>query len=269
MQANQGEEVMKKILAALAMMSFGTAHAYEYTLQFTPPSGAKNVNVVGYDFTADGGVSGLIHYALTRCSSGRGAHCTTTQYDYSATWDSFGHPTGSVAGAPTAPAPLYVDGTRTVYADNGTSKTGSDTALAGVDKGFVMTPSPHYSWQAPSGQLFVIPDAPYTFSAPLLSDGDFNVDVAQVTVSAAPSGSLGGVPDQGVVSISSNGCGASVAPGASCAYAVTYDPTTIRCTPSTQGLIYTTVTLTLSTDAGQNFDFTQIYTVTGVPVCDD
>jgi hypothetical protein len=72
-----------------------------------------------------------------------------------------------------------------------------------------------------------------------------------------------------VVSISSDGCGPSVSPGASCAYVVTYDPTTIQCTPSTQGLIYTTITLTLTTDAAQNFDFTQIYTVTGVPVCDD
>jgi len=136
-------------------MLVGTAHAYEYKLQFTPPSGAKGVSVVGYAFTDAGGVSGLVQYALSRCSSGRGAHCITTQYDYSATWD---------------------------------------------------------------------------------------LNVAQVTVSAAPSGSLGGVPNH---------------------------PTTIQRTPSTQGLIYATVTLTLVTDPGQSFDFTRIYTVTGVPVCDD
>jgi len=260
---------MKKVVAAIASMLFGTAYGYEYTLQFAPPPGARGINVVGYALTDAGGVSGLIHYAVTRCSSGRGAHCTTTQYDYTGTWDLFGNPTGTVAGAPTAPAPLYVDGTRTVYADNGTNKTGSDSAISGVDKAFVITPSSHYTWQSPNGQLYVIPDAPYTFSASLLSNGDFDLNVAQVTVSAAPSGSLGGVPNQGAVSISSDGCGASVAPGASCAYLVTYDPTTIRCTPSTQGLIYTTVTLTLATDAGQNFDFTQVYTVTGVPVCDD
>jgi len=40
--------------------------------------------VVGNAFTDAGGVSGLVHYALTRCSGGRGAHCITTQYDYSA-----------------------------------------------------------------------------------------------------------------------------------------------------------------------------------------
>ncbi len=260
---------MTKVLLALVLMSFGTAHAFEYTLHFTPPPGARGINVVGYELTADGGVSGLVHYALVRCSSGRGAHCITTQYDFTATWDLFGNPTGLVAGAPTAPAPLYVDGTRTVYADNGTNQTGSDSAIPGAVKGFVITPSSHYSWQSPNGQLYVIPDAPYSFSAALLSDGDFSLHIAQSTVSAAPSGSLAGVPDQGTVSITSNGCGAVVAPGASCAYGVTYDPTTIRCTPSTQGLVYTHVTLTLTTDAGQNFDFTQTYTVTGVPVCDD
>jgi hypothetical protein len=260
---------MKKVLVTVALMLSGTAHAYEYTLQFAPPPGAKGINVVGYAFTDAGGVSGLVHYAITRCSSGRGAHCITTQYDYTASWDLFGNSTGLVAGAPPAPAPLYVDATRTVYADNGTNRTGSDSALAAADKGFVITPSSHYSWQSPSGQIVVIPDAPYTFSASLLSDGDFNLNVTQVTLSAAPSGFLSGVPNQGSVSISSDGCGAAVAPGASCAYVVTYDPTTIQCTPSTQGLIYTTVTLTLATDAAQSFDFTQVYTVTGVPVCDD
>jgi len=260
---------MKKILLALALMSSGTAHAYEYTLQFTPPPGAKDIRVVGYTLNADGGVTGLVHYAITRCSSGRGAHCVTTQYDYTATWDPFGHATGLVAGAPTAPPPLYVNGTKTVYADNGTNQTGSDSAITGVDKGFVNTPSPHYTWQSPSGQILVIPDAPYSFSVSLLSDGDFPVDVAQVAVSAAPSGSLSGVPNQGAVSVTSDGCGPSIAPGTSCAYTVTYDPTTIKCTGSTQGLAYTTLTLTLSTNAGQNFDFTQIYTVTGIPICDD
>src|SRR5258708_28945580 len=104
---------MKKVLVALVLMLFGTAHAYEYKLQFAPPPGARGINVVGYAFTDAGGVSGLVHYAITRRSSGRGAHCITTQYHYSATWDLFANPTGSVAAATTAPAPLYVDGTLT------------------------------------------------------------------------------------------------------------------------------------------------------------
>lgn len=260
---------MKTALVALILTLSGTAHAYEYTLQFNPPPGAKGITVVGYSLSADGGVSGLVHYAITRCSSGRGARCTTTQYDYTATWDSFGHSTGLSAGAPVAPAPLYVDGTRTVYADNGMQKTGSDSAIVGADKGFVATPSSHYTWQSPGGQIQVIPDAPYTFSVSLLSDGDSSVNVSQAAVSVAPSGYLAGVPNQGTVSVTVDGCGLSVAPGTSCAYTITYDPTTIQCTGSTQGLAYTTLTLTLSTNAGQNSDFTQIYTVTGVPLCDD
>src|SRR5712664_109486 len=92
---------MKKVLVALVLMLFGTAHAYEYKLQFAPPPGARGINVVGYALADGGGVSGLVHYAITRCSSGRGAHCITTQYDFSATWDLFGNPTGSGAvGAP-------------------------------------------------------------------------------------------------------------------------------------------------------------------------
>jgi hypothetical protein len=247
----------------------GTAYAYEFTLQFTPPPGARNLNVVGYQFNADGSVSGLVHYAVTRCSSGRGAHCITTQYDYTGTWDLSGHLTSLVAGAPAAPAPLYVNGTQTVYADNGTNQTGSDTALAGTDKGFVTSPSSHYSWQSASAQIFVIPKAPYSFSVPLASDGDLPLNIAQASVSVAPSGTLAGVPNQGAVSIISDTCGAAVAPGATCAYGITYDPTTIQCTASTQGLIYTTLTLTLTTDAAQSPDFTQVYTVTGVAICDD
>jgi hypothetical protein len=260
---------MKKFLAILVLLLSGTAQAYEYTLQFTPPSGAKSVTVVGYTIDPTTGVTGLVHYALTHCSSGRGARCITTQYDYTGTWDLFGHNTGLTTGAPTAPDPLYVDGTQTVFADNGTNKTGADSAIPGLNKGFVITPSSHYNWQTASGQYFVIGDAPYGFSAVLASNGDFPLNIVDAEVSAAPTGALGGVPNQGAVSISSNGCGPTVAPGTSCTFGVTYDPTTIQCTPFIQGTLYTTVTLTLTTDAGQSFDFTQGYTVTGVPICDD
>jgi hypothetical protein len=257
---------MNKALTALALLLLASPSlAYEYKLQFTPPSGARGVNVVGYALS-DTGVSGLIHYSLVHCSSGRGAHCITTQYDFTGSWDFLGNPTGGTAGAPVAPAPLSVDGTRTVYANDGIHITGSDSAIAGVDKGFVITPSSHYTWQTPNNQYAVIPDAPYTFSASLSSDGDFDLNIADVVVSVANSGALGNA--QGAVSITANGCGPSVAPGASCTLTVTYDPTPIRCTPSAQGLVYTTVTLTLATDAGANVDFTQRYTVTGVPYCD-
>src|SRR5258708_33882604 len=110
---------MKKVLVALVLMLFGTAHAYEYKLQFAPPPGARGINVVGYALTDAGGVSGLVHYAITRCSSGRGAHCITTQYDYSATWHLFGNPTGSAAGAPPAPPPRTVKRPPPVYPAKG------------------------------------------------------------------------------------------------------------------------------------------------------
>src|SRR5262249_36012037 len=125
-----------------------------------------------------------------------------------------------------------VDGTQTVFADNGTNKTGTDSAIPGAVKGFVITPSSHYTWQTPSGQYFNIPDAPITLSVSLLSDGDFPLSIVDAEVSAAPSGSLTGIPNQGTVAITSNGCGPTVAPGTSCAFSVIYDPSTIRCTPS-------------------------------------
>jgi len=134
----------------------------------------------------------------------------------------------SVAGAPTAPAPLYVDGTRTVYADNGTNQTEATRRSQGWTRA---SSSPELSLRlaVPNGQLYVIPDSPYTFSASLLSDGissEYRASHGQ----RRTVGFLSGFPNQGAVSISSDGCGTSVSPGASCAYVVTYDPTTIQCT---------------------------------------
>jgi hypothetical protein len=50
---------------------------------------------------------------------------------------------------------------------------------------------------------------------------------------------------------------------------ISYDPTTITCTYSPYGYAYTGIDLALATDAGTNKDFTQRFTVTGVPICDD
>jgi hypothetical protein len=41
------------------------------------------------------------------------------------------------------------------------------------------------------------------------------------------------------------------------------------CTASPYGYAYTGIDLSLVTDAGINTDFTQRFTVTGVPICDD
>jgi len=43
----------------------------------------------------------------------------------------------------------------------------------------------------------------------------------------------------------------------------------IMCTYSPYGYAYTGIDLALATDAGANKDFTQRFTVTGVPICDD
>jgi len=37
----------EEVLVALALMLFGTADAYEYKLQFTPPSGARESTLLG------------------------------------------------------------------------------------------------------------------------------------------------------------------------------------------------------------------------------
>jgi hypothetical protein len=50
---------------------------------------------------------------------------------------------------------------------------------------------------------------------------------------------------------------------------VSYNPTTIQCTGSPYGYAYTGIDLSLITDAGANTDFTQRFTITGAPICDD
>jgi hypothetical protein len=81
------------------------------------------------------------------------------------------------------------------------------------------------------------------------------------------SGSI--TPAPGTASIASNTCTGSLAPGSTCSVTVIYDPTTILCTPSPYGFVYTGIDLSLSTNASAQPDFTQQYTVTGMPICDD
>jgi len=50
---------------------------------------------------------------------------------------------------------------------------------------------------------------------------------------------------------------------------VSYDPTSIKCTGSPYGYAYTRIDLSLVTNAGATIDFTEGFTVTGVPICDD
>ena len=132
----------------------------------------------------------------------------------------------------------------------------------------VNTPSSHYSWQTPSGGYAVIPYAVYTLTATLVSDGDFPLTYSGATVTPSVSGTI--TPSAGTATVSSTSCPNSVQPGTSCSVTVTYNPTTtLRCTASPYGYAYTKIDLALITDAGAPADFTEGFTITGVPICDD
>src|SRR5882762_3243151 len=141
-------KAFRMCLAALGCLAFtGAARAFEYPLQFTPNPGYRGLVVAGYAFNGDSVVGNCSYYTV-HSGSGRGGgyHIYKTYYNQTCTWDLFGNLTGIAVGAPVAPAPLYVNGTQTVYATNANGDlTGSDIAL-GPNGGFVITPGAHYSW---------------------------------------------------------------------------------------------------------------------------
>jgi hypothetical protein len=69
--------------------------------------------------------------------------------------------------------------------------------------------------------------------------------------------------------VSATTCTSSIARGTACSVTVNYNPKTIKCTASPYGYAYTKVSLSLVTNAGASTDFTQGFTITGVPICDD
>ena len=250
-------------LSTLILLGFAhVASAYEYRLQFTPQSGARGLVVAGYEF--DGStVVGNCSYNTTSPCSGRGCRTVTVHHYNTCTWDPYGNLLSMTPGAPTAPAPLYQSGTEIVYATSGASSTGLDTRTFG----FVDTPSAHYTWQTPNGSYAVIPDAAYPITATLISDGDFDLSFAGATVGSQTFGTL--TPTAGDATVADTTCGSAVPTGTTCTVTISYDPTTIVCTYSPYGYAYTGIDLALATDAGTNKDFTQRFTVTGVPICDD
>ena len=256
---------MNRLLLAVTLLATSsTAHAYEYKLQFTPQGGARGVTVAGYSFNGNS-VGGNCSYYTVSASSGRGGHSVTTHHYNTCTWDLFGNLNSMtpVSSAPVAPPPLSQTGTEIVYAVSGSSSTGADTR----GFGFVNTPSSHYSWQTPNGGYAVIPYAVYTITATLVSDGDLPLAFDAADVTAFISGFI--TPAPGTASVASTTCPSSVAPGSSCSITVSYDPTTIKCTGSPYGYGYTGVDLSLVTSAGANVDFTERFTITGIPICDD
>jgi hypothetical protein len=255
---------MKRLLFTLILLGAHVASAYEYKLQFTPRSGARGLVVAGYQFSSNTVVGNCSYYTVSACS-GRGCHGTTTYYYSTCSWDLFGNLISltPVSSAPVAPPPISQTGTETVYAVSGASSTGQDTR----GFGFVSTPSSHYSWQTVNGGYAVIPYAAYTITATLISDGDFPLDLDGATVTSSVSGTI--TPSAGTAVVSATTCGSSVPVGSTCSVTVTYHPGTIKCTSDAYGYAYTKIDLSLVTDAGANTDFTEGFTITGVPSCDD
>jgi hypothetical protein len=225
-----------------------TGGAYEYPLQFTPGAGYQGLVVAGYDF--DGStVVGNCSYYTVHSGSGRGGgyHSTKTYFNQTCTWDSYGKLLSVTPGAPVVPAPQFISDTRTVYAVNANGAyTGSDSALS-PHHGFVSTPGSHYSWATPNAYA-VLPQALYSFTATLVSDGDVPLHISSLGASAL----------YGEAVVDSTTCIGEIAVGATCVVAVTYDPTQLR---SATGLAYDTLDVSVASDSGQASDFTQSYTI--------
>ncbi len=248
--------------ALLLVLAPGVASAYEFHLQFPAASGARNLMVIGYEYAGNTVVGDCSYDTVSACS-GRGCHPITTHHYNTCTWDLYGNLLSVATGAPAAQDPLYTSGTEIVYAVSGSSKTGRDTG----GFGFVDTPAAHYSWVTANGAYEVIPDAPYVVQATFASDGDLTLRILGGSVVAQVFGTI--TPSPGKATISGHTCTSTLAPGATCTVTITYDPTTIACTASPYGYAYTGIDLSATTNSPTKTDFTQRYTVTGVPICGD
>src|ERR1700716_1509367 len=179
-----------KRLTCLLVLSFvalaGVAQAYEYRLQFTPNAGYQGLVVAGYGFNANTVVGNCSYYTV-HSGSGRGGgyRTTKTYFNQTCSWDLYGNLLSITPGAPVVPAPLYVNGTQTVYAVDGNGGyTGRDIALRPYF-GFVNTVGSHYSWVT-SNAYAVLQQTPYTFTATLISDGDVSLNISAVVARARP-----------------------------------------------------------------------------------
>ena len=241
-------------ICLLALASMGVAApagAYEYALQYTPNAGARGLVVAGYSLVKKT-VIGNCSYYTQHSGSGRGGGYKTyiTHYDQTCTWDLYGNLLSVKPGAPAAPTPVSTNGTETVYAvKTGGGYTGTDSALP--LGGFVFTKGPHYSWTT-SNAYMVLQQTPYTFTATLVSDGDSNLRVTAVDATTP----------LGRTAVSNTTCTGVIKKGKTCDVTVTYDATRLT---SPSGLAYDTLTIALTTNSKQAYDFVQHYTVV-VPV---
>jgi uncharacterized repeat protein (TIGR03803 family) len=229
----------------------------EYALQFTPAAGARGLVVAGYTLAADPAhgtvvIGNCSYYTVTSGSGRGGGYRTVTTYHYqTCTWDAYGSLLSVAAGAPVAPPPLSVNGSQTIYASDTVSGiyAGVDSALA--SRGFVFTPGSHYSWLTPNPYA-VIPQAIYTVTMTLKSDGNMPLGVSSVQAGALA----------GTASVSTTTCTGAIPVGSTCDVTVRYDPTHLQ---SPTGLAYDTLTIHLNADSGQTADWTQRYTIQLTP----
>ena len=238
-------------LTLSTVLAAGAAQAVEYKLQFTPNAGARGLHVAGYAFNGNT-VTGDCSYYTEQSGSGRGGgyHTYKTYYNQTCTWDMYGNLQGIVSGAPVAPAPLSVNGTQTIYAQDASGDfTGIDTAN-GIG-GFVNTLGSHYTWLTSSAYQ-VLQQQTYRFALHLKSDGDIPLNISATSVSS----------NAGKSTIVGGTCTGEIAVGKTCSVIVKYNPNRLC---SASGLAYDTMTVSVTSNAGQANDFVQSYTIQLLP----
>ena len=257
-----------------------TSRAYEYQLQ-VPRKGFA----VGEQFNPDGTVNGQFDYFTQSCQR---YTCSPRTYScLNGSWDAQGNLIASnlvktIVTGSHGPDPCLVSGsvqyvasattpagtpanTEQVYAASGTSTTGHDTR----GFGYVDVQASHYTWTTPQchspGCGQPIPFAPYNLTVTLQSDGDLplNVESYTPTTDAGPAYYN---KSGGTVSSITTDCSSAVAPGSSCSFQITYDPTSI-CTSSSYHLAYSDLYLNTLTDAGNLGPWEESFTITGTPSC--
>jgi hypothetical protein len=141
--------------AAIGLLCAVPSSAYEYRLAFTPIGNYKDLVVAGHQISG-GAVIGDCSYTRITSGSGRDPKAICTPIPQTCTWSLYGA-LSTVTGEPTAPAPIAVDGTRTVYAGTSTKLyAGSDSAYPG---GFVFRWGSHETWLT-SNACLVLPPGP-------------------------------------------------------------------------------------------------------------
>ena len=236
-------------LAAFCLAVFvPAAGAHSYALQFTPNPGYRGLAVAGYKFTS-AGVMGNCSYYTVSGSSGKGGGSRGAKahtYDQTCTWDLYGNLLSVVPGAPAAPAPLYTSGNQVVYALNANGDS-TGTGATRPDQGFVNTPGSHYTWLTPNNNGVGLQMA-YTLVVTLRSDGDSPLNITAVQASAL----------HGAAAVKSTTCIGQIEVGDKCSVTVTYDTT--KLTGATY-LVYDTLRVDVTSDAGGSADFVQNYTI--------